>query len=185
LYSIIEKIVDKAIPLWNLSLFPLNESAMSKYQHVPRIPYTEQQFDPDPDQMDPEDGPQHEAGESDESYWERRTLWEESVRRVVLPNPGEFKPPKPIEVSTVHPTTLDLFTLFLTRGMQVADLVDLKRDYARRGLQIIVKLANIELTPEKPKYEGGTWHIEGQLVRPPKLFLYFKPTQTAIGALFF
>ncbi|KAF9093375.1 hypothetical protein BGX23_003391 [Mortierella sp. AD031] len=28
-------------------------------------------------------------------------------------------------------------------------------------LQVIVKLANIELTPESPKYEGGTWHVEG------------------------
>jgi len=37
------------------------------------------------------------------------------------------------------------------------------RDYGHRGLQVIVKLANIELTPEKPEYEGGTWHVEGQL----------------------
>lgn len=28
-------------------------------------------------------------------------------------------------------------------------------------LQMIFKLANIELTPEKPKYGGGTWHVEG------------------------
>jgi hypothetical protein len=28
---------------------------------------------------------------------------------------------------------------------------------------VIVKLANIELTPEKPTYPGGSWHIEGQL----------------------
>jgi hypothetical protein len=26
-----------------------------------------------------------------------------------------------------------------------------------------VKLANIHLTPEKPSYDGGTWHVEGQL----------------------
>ncbi|EDR01452.1 uncharacterized protein LACBIDRAFT_295569 [Laccaria bicolor S238N-H82] len=41
--------------------------------------------------------------------------------------------------------------------------LNLREMYASRGLQIIVKLANIELTPEKPKYEGGTWHVEGQL----------------------
>ncbi|KAJ2933515.1 hypothetical protein H1R20_g3586, partial [Candolleomyces eurysporus] len=29
-------------------------------------------------------------------------------------------------------------------------------------LQVIVKLANIELTPENPEYEGGTWHVEGK-----------------------
>ncbi|CRL01837.1 CLUMA_CG015174, isoform A [Clunio marinus] len=28
-------------------------------------------------------------------------------------------------------------------------------------LQIIVKLSYIKLTPEKPKYPGGTWHVEG------------------------
>lgn len=31
-----------------------------------------------------------------------------------------------------------------------------------RQLQVIVKLANIHLTPDKPTYDGGSWHIEGQ-----------------------
>jgi hypothetical protein len=26
---------------------------------------------------------------------------------------------------------------------------------------VIVKLANIILTPEKPQYKGGVWHVEG------------------------
>ncbi|CAE6521604.1 unnamed protein product [Rhizoctonia solani] len=30
-----------------------------------------------------------------------------------------------------------------------------------RTIQVIVKLANIHLTPEKPKYGGGSWHVEG------------------------
>jgi hypothetical protein len=30
-------------------------------------------------------------------------------------------------------------------------------------LKVIVKLANIHLTPEKPEYTGGTWHVEGQI----------------------
>ncbi|PVZ96749.1 hypothetical protein BB558_007315 [Smittium angustum] len=30
-------------------------------------------------------------------------------------------------------------------------------------LQVIVKLANIILTPEKPTYKGGVWHVEGML----------------------
>lgn len=29
--------------------------------------------------------------------------------------------------------------------------------------KIIVKLANIELTPEKPEYKGGSWHVEGTI----------------------
>eukprot|EP01114_Cavostelium_apophysatum_P009162 TRINITY_DN2223_c0_g1_i3.p1 TRINITY_DN2223_c0_g1~~TRINITY_DN2223_c0_g1_i3.p1 ORF type:complete len:549 (-),score=111.06 TRINITY_DN2223_c0_g1_i3:75-1721(-) len=30
-----------------------------------------------------------------------------------------------------------------------------------KKLQVIVKLANIVLTPEKPQYAGGSWHVEG------------------------
>lgn len=36
-----------------------------------------------------------------------------------------------------------------------------KIDLKSHKLQIIVKLANIELTPENSKYNGGSWHIEG------------------------
>lgn len=36
-------------------------------------------------------------------------------------------------------------------------------DFRDEGLQVIVKLASIELTPEKPTYGGGSWHVEGLL----------------------
>ena len=45
----------------------------------------------------------------------------------------------------------------------VDEEVDLQCDFGKQGLQVIVKLVNIELTPEKPTYDGGSWHIEGQL----------------------
>jgi hypothetical protein len=32
-----------------------------------------------------------------------------------------------------------------------------------KKIQVIAKLANIHLTPEKPEYQGGSWHVEGQL----------------------
>lgn len=41
--------------------------------------------------------------------------------------------------------------------------VDLAKTWREKGLQIIIKLASIELTPEKPTYEGGSWHLEGML----------------------
>ncbi|MFE3190538.1 DUF4246 domain-containing protein [Nocardia sp. NPDC059240] len=36
-------------------------------------------------------------------------------------------------------------------------------DLRGRRLQVIVKLANIHLTPEKPEYAGGSWHVEAML----------------------
>jgi hypothetical protein len=65
------------------------------------------------------------------------------TRRVVKPEPREFEAPQ-----------------------EDTKNVDLKTEFARRGIQVIVKLANIHLTPEKPEYGGGTWHGEGQLVCP-------------------
>ncbi|KAM0335022.1 hypothetical protein ACHAQA_000056 [Verticillium albo-atrum] len=41
--------------------------------------------------------------------------------------------------------------------------VSLEKDFRARGLQVIVKLSSIELTPEKPDYNGGSWHVEGML----------------------
>ncbi|KAL5335221.1 hypothetical protein BJX70DRAFT_390846 [Aspergillus crustosus] len=39
--------------------------------------------------------------------------------------------------------------------------VDLREKFRDQGLQVIVKLANIELTPERPEYAGGAWAYRG------------------------
>ncbi|KAJ9475624.1 hypothetical protein PHBOTO_005699 [Pseudozyma hubeiensis] len=39
----------------------------------------------------------------------------------------------------------------------------LEQSYRDRGLQVIVKLASIELSPDKPQYAGGSWHVEGMM----------------------
>jgi hypothetical protein len=36
-------------------------------------------------------------------------------------------------------------------------------DLRARRLQVIVKLATIHLTPDKPEYPGGSWHVEGMM----------------------
>jgi hypothetical protein len=35
----------------------------------------------------------------------------------------------------------------------------LRQRFAESGLQIIVKMASIELTPEKPEFPMGGWHV--------------------------
>jgi hypothetical protein len=39
----------------------------------------------------------------------------------------------------------------------------LREQFKDTGLQIIVKMASIELTPEKPEFAPGGWHVEGQM----------------------
>ncbi|CAF1078068.1 unnamed protein product [Didymodactylos carnosus] len=59
------------------------------------------------------------------------------TRPITIPDVGEF------EITSSTPP--------------VTEVIDL----CGRKLQVIVKLANIELTPENPKYSGGVWHVEG------------------------
>lgn len=136
LYGVVEQVITAAIPLWELTLAPL----IPDFSHTPRIEYTDVVYDPDPENGPETDGPQQGQDEDEDEYAERREEWYKSVRKVVLPDAEEnFQAPPESEP------------------------LNLREMYASRGLQIIVKLANIELTPEKPKYEGGTWHVEGQL----------------------
>jgi hypothetical protein len=44
---------------------------------------------------------------------------------------------------------------------QMPSLTNSTIDLRERKLQIIVKLANIVLTPSNPTYSGGVWHVEG------------------------
>lgn len=109
LYGLIERVIDAAIPLWNLTLGPLEFRNWDSYL---RIHY-------------------------------HRT-YEDLIEQ---PEPGVFEPPtKP------DPT------------------FDLKAKCLESGLQIIVKLVNIHLTPENPFYEGGSWHVAGQLVSCTSLY---------------
>ena len=96
-----------------------------------------------------EDEPEQESDEEDRQYWDRLDEWWKS-RPIIQPEPEDFKPPVSDDGS----------------------LVDLRELFANEGLQIIVKLANIELTPEKPEYAGGSWHIEGQLVSSSSEFQF-------------
>ena len=91
-----------------------------------------------------------EQGEEDLDREERRRR-REARRIVVHPEPEEFTTPaqRMSKSSKKNKNPPD-----------IKPAVDLRKDYGK--LQIIVKLANIYLTPEKPDYEGGTWHVEGQ-----------------------
>ncbi|KIL58130.1 hypothetical protein M378DRAFT_341318, partial [Amanita muscaria Koide BX008] len=137
LYGIIEKIIGCTIPLWNATLTPQKLPEVQTRISLLNINLPNQ----------PEQGPD----EADPEYWQRVEDWLDTAE-TEQPEVGSFKPVE-------YPTRL----LQHDGTLKYECRVDLKRDYGDRGLQIIVKLANIQLTPEKPEYEGGTWHIEGQL----------------------
>jgi len=142
LYPVIERYIAKAIPLWNVVLRNVNSS------DLPRIHLTEAHdyefeyggFETRQDEK-PEDPKQ-----DDDSYWDFRTDWERAHRTLIQPEPEPF--------DAVRDRNNE-------RG--VAPPLDLRTAFAEKGLQVIVKLANIHLTPAKPSYSGGSWHVEGML----------------------
>ena len=138
LYECIEEIIARAIPLWNRTLEGLTAGPVE-----PRIEYTDCVYDPDPSTL-PEDALlQREEGEPDHIWFVRLYDWEQSTKKIARPDPEKFEPPEQVDPE---------------------DQFDLKRDFGHRGLQVIVKLASIHLTPEKSEYKGGSWHVEGQVV---------------------
>lgn len=153
LYHIIEQVIDRAIPLWNVTLLEQDHRYRHKTDSYLRIQYDEAEYE-----TVSEEQPEQLSDEDDDVYWDRRALWDEQHRVVIPPEPKEFSPP---------PQSLTM---------------DLREDNKERGLQVIVKLANIHLTPEKPEYEGGSWHVEGKLVSSS-----FYETETTLGTdnLFF
>ncbi|TFK36203.1 hypothetical protein BDQ12DRAFT_725248 [Crucibulum laeve] len=152
LYSAVEQIIARAIPLWNATLTPLKTPNSS----CERIPFSTVDYDPDPENAPETEGPQQRPDEDEDDYWERREEWITSTRRVVMPEPSPFVPPHEHEATKKYfePETGEL---------KPESGVDLRKEYSDKGLQVIVKLANIQLTPEEPEYEGGSWHVEGQL----------------------
>ncbi|MFI9209786.1 DUF4246 domain-containing protein [Streptomyces sp. NPDC053253] len=86
-----------------------------------------------------------EASYSDAAaYDEALGAWEEAQddwwenRRPVIPDAPDFTAPEVPDASA-------------------------RVDLRGRGLQVIVKLATIHLTPDEPEYAGGSWHVEGML----------------------
>jgi hypothetical protein len=146
LYGIIEKVIAKMMPLWNMTLTGLKRifylEQRIRYDAPSGSPYFEYRC---PEDQRPHVRPGHFY---DEDVYNMRK-WEKENRIYVQPEPGEFS----------------------SRGREylpsdTSKGVDLFQDFQREGLQIIVKLASIELSPEKPEYKGGSWHVEGQLVIP-------------------
>jgi hypothetical protein len=151
LYKVLQECVECSIPLWN--------ECLSQFHSRMRIP-AHLIGGSDEDYTIPEGliypRPPQEAGQSDaESESDSRELeddedyqeWKQANRVLV--------PVEPIPFLSVSES--------LKQNSEGVDPVDLRKNFAHTGLQVIFKLATIHLTPDKPEYSGGSWHVEGAL----------------------
>ncbi|KXX73990.1 hypothetical protein MMYC01_209021 [Madurella mycetomatis] len=179
IYGLVEKLVDAAIPAWDQALSSkamistcMNRSdypyGFSRVKRAGEVAHNEshdedectvwEAFDPIvlaswerehgevivPDLDDwesyayfDEDNPRL-SNEELKAKWIAKLKWRE-IRDPLLPEPRDFEP-------VAYCTTQSL-----------------RDKFKNTGLQVIVKMASIELTPEKPEFPVGGWHIEGQM----------------------
>ncbi len=136
----INSYINNLHPVWHKELYPVIARIFERFVPLFNKVLTDL-YNPRPHRVEcdtdwyaeEEDDFQCSLDEDDPQYDDRYQSWRES-REPQQPRAPEFVAPDP-------PTRM----------------VDLRG----RNLQVIVKLANIELTPEKPKYPGGVWHVEG------------------------
>ncbi|KAI1366480.1 hypothetical protein F5Y08DRAFT_133372 [Xylaria arbuscula] len=150
-YSAIEKLVEKALPMWDQCLWTQSEheNLTRPGRLAPRFPLPSDLSDEDGDKwvpsswkaLKPTTPDPAEATMTDEAKWALEDKWRE-MRQPVIPEPKPFEEAEEIDYTPAS---------------------RLVEKFKESGLQIIVKMASIELTPEKPSYPAGSWHLEGQL----------------------
>lgn len=170
LYSVIEEIISKVTPMWDAALTEIfkKEVATPKWfggeatrathgYYTPRVRIYRPEWKVDrPAEFESAEEEQRYNGWTEyyedisEEYYSRGfdatmyvhdQLWERSG--LVQPQPLR----KDYELRAA-----------LRRSTEEVQLRKLVKD---SGLQVIVKLANINLTPDSPTYDGGSWHVEG------------------------
>ncbi|KAL1605298.1 hypothetical protein SLS60_004846 [Paraconiothyrium brasiliense] len=178
LYRVIEEMIGNSIPLWN--------SALVKEwggRPGPRIKTNEGVFEPQqPSWMD--DIWKHEADLSPLAAKIKEYIaqpdnplyadkWAKEQRSESLPDD-----PKDWDIDEVYQALEEVF--YRTRTIMHPEPGEygspsyeewrsgysrqcIENEFRQRGLQVIVKLSSIELTPKKPAYPEGSWHLEGML----------------------
>lgn len=160
LYPVIEQLIQKSLPAWDVVYKWPSELEMQRLQTLNAYPQCPDekvcQYDCKPYNRPLNEG--EEERDEDESFEDGYEdtprgkldwIWFKETHPLDLPDPPS-NPPEPPAAGS--PWTLETSDV-LKQGFF---------DGASR-VQVIVKLANIHLTPEAPSYAGGSWHIEGLL----------------------
>ncbi|CAK3792888.1 Hypothetical predicted protein [Lecanosticta acicola] len=152
LYEAIETIIARVISMWDATLASTERTNVLRPN--PRIDVEEAEY------IEPQGERVREPDESEMDEDEIEELndeWHRQNRVLIMPEPGPYSARPPYQ----HPVLGEGDRY--RREPDPLEKFGLRKLFAEQGLQIIVKLANIHLTPEKPTYDGGSWHVEGQL----------------------
>ncbi|KAK0516168.1 hypothetical protein JMJ35_000771 [Cladonia borealis] len=172
LYAVIESLISKSVPLWNRVLSSIGPPSTGRPLRQPRINMIDTEYEfpqgmnrpktsstnggrdreaeveghlEDIEEQGNNEARSNREDEEEDDYDDEEN-WQRATRVLVKPEPGDYAS---WASSVARANSTKAFNL--------------RKDFAKDGIQVIVKLANIELTPTTPEYDGGSWHIEGQL----------------------
>ncbi|KAG9253387.1 uncharacterized protein F5Z01DRAFT_675294 [Emericellopsis atlantica] len=167
MYPVIEKFIENSLPAWDLCYrWP------EHYEHK-RIDCTSAVADCTTEELCSEGCERSnrplEEGENPReqeryvgSEQERKDkIWYNTTHPLELPEPDPEKVPFDLKAS--EDVNKDKFFADLSNDDEEKDSRNGTWEKGASRIQVIVKLANIHLTPDSPSYPGGTWHTEGQL----------------------
>ncbi|KAK1757322.1 hypothetical protein QBC47DRAFT_375666 [Echria macrotheca] len=160
IYKTVEKLIETALPMWDQCLVQYNYSLDGPGRHEPRMipgapdddnpehwvpPSVEEMLAQEAATKAGEDMPEENMNEREkrDKDWKDHDRWSEMRQPLQEPAP-DFEETK-------------------VKSYKVRRSKTLRERFKDTGLQIIVKMAPIELTPEKPEFAPGGWHVEGQM----------------------
>ncbi|KAG9599124.1 hypothetical protein KCU84_g5586, partial [Aureobasidium melanogenum] len=138
-YPVIEKFIAKSIPAWDLVL----SSYVVRNVNELRVPMTGTEYEFPLG----EKAPEHVGSEftqDDDEFYEVKEQWVRDNRVLIKPDALTYDS-------------------VIRKGSNAVEVLNLREHSKKSGIQVIVKLANIHLTPANPEYSGGSWHIEDKL----------------------
>ncbi|PHH70795.1 hypothetical protein CDD80_5721 [Ophiocordyceps camponoti-rufipedis] len=181
IYPVLERFIEAALTSWDIvyrwpsefrtqRLIPMeahsDQDSGIEYESEAEEETPNRQYEEGDDEGGDDDGDEEESWSSDDdgvhhiSYEERKRRdisWFLKTHPMKLPDCKPNKHKVKIQASDVN---------------LIAPMLRLPTDQTatkegvpagKRRIQVIVKLANIQLDPSKPSYDGGSWHLEGML----------------------
>ncbi|KAF3386324.1 hypothetical protein F1880_001250 [Penicillium rolfsii] len=151
IYKIIEEAFNCIVPQLNMSMTPLKDMLHSRA----RIEYHKAEYHPVPKaQLDRE--PQIRPKEAQSEFHERYENWKMENFKAIQPDVGMFIP------WAVPPCLMDKLPQDLPSAVRIERGVSLNKEYKDRGLQVIVRILSVDLSPADPYFQTD-WHCEGQM----------------------
>ncbi|KAL1968716.1 hypothetical protein VTN77DRAFT_1542 [Rasamsonia byssochlamydoides] len=154
-YRIVEKVLDKVIGMWNVSLTPLKDMLHSRS----RIEYSQAQYEKVNSSEEASEYPRKTTKETENEFQDRMYNWRKGFYTTIQPEPGKFAPiATPVCLAQELPPNE-------RNKHRIEAQMDLKNEYGGRGLQVILRILQFTLKPDGPEVLTD-WHVEGQMVCP-------------------